>query len=73
MHVIDESGRTTFVIFNQEEEKLLDSCANKFVNRLGVGSNHFPEEIINLTVTDTMSLKLFDYFEPCIYNAVKFV
>ena len=49
MHVIDESGRTTFVIFNQEAEKLLDSCANKFVNRLGVGSNHFPEEIINLT------------------------
>ncbi|KAL4569021.1 hypothetical protein LXL04_024648 [Taraxacum kok-saghyz] len=39
VHVIDESGRTIFVIFNQEAEKLLDSCANKFV----------PEEIINLT------------------------
>ena len=49
MHVIDGSGRTTFVIFNQEAEKLLDSCANKFVNRLGIGSNQFPEEIIDLT------------------------
>ncbi|KAL4579283.1 hypothetical protein LXL04_015422 [Taraxacum kok-saghyz] len=48
VHVIDESGRTTFVIFNQEAEKLLDSCANKSVNRLGVGSNQFPEEIVNL-------------------------
>ncbi|KAL4588338.1 hypothetical protein LXL04_001222 [Taraxacum kok-saghyz] len=49
VHVIDESGHTTFVIFNQEAEKLLDSCANKFVNRLGIGSNQLPEEIINLT------------------------
>ncbi|KAL4569879.1 hypothetical protein LXL04_025524 [Taraxacum kok-saghyz] len=49
VHVIDENGSTTFVIFNQEAEKLLDSCANKFVNHLGVGSNHFPEEIINLS------------------------
>ncbi|KAL4589251.1 hypothetical protein LXL04_002157 [Taraxacum kok-saghyz] len=49
VHVIDGSGRTTFVIFNQEAEKLLDSCANKFVNRLGIGSNQFPEEIIDLT------------------------
>lgn len=45
VRVSDESGDTTFVIFNQDAEKLLDSSANKFVNRLGIGNNQFPEEI----------------------------
>ncbi|KAI3500488.1 hypothetical protein L1887_36310 [Cichorium endivia] len=62
VRVSDESGSTTFVIFNQDAEKLIDSCANKFVNRLGVESNKFPEEIINLTgKTFVFKIKLTDY------------
>ncbi|KAI3765087.1 hypothetical protein L2E82_15112 [Cichorium intybus] len=62
VRVSDESGSTTFVILNQDAEKLIDSCANKFVNRLGVESNKFPEEIINLTgKTFVFKIKLTDY------------
>ncbi|XP_052622367.1 uncharacterized protein LOC122195591 isoform X1 [Lactuca sativa] len=60
--VTDESGSITFVIFNQDAEKLIDSCANKFMNRLGVGSNQFPEEITNLIGKSfVLKIKLTDY------------
>lgn len=62
MRVSDASGNTTFVIFNQEAEKLIDSSPNKFVNRLGIGSTQTPEEITNLTGKSfVFKIKLTDY------------
>lgn len=63
LRVRDDSGDAIFTMFNQQTEQLIDTSANKLLNRLGIGSNEYPAEITNLTGrTFAFKIRMPDYF-----------
>lgn len=65
LRVQDESGEGLLTLYNQQAEHLLDTCAKKLLNRLGIGSNGFPDEIGTLTGRAfVFSVRMPDYFNP---------